>query len=353
MDSQQYYFDRPHSNIALKERDVERLESFGFSAKEVLGRGAFALVFKVGDGKGKIFAIKKQFVPKERVGRVSAFESVPPHPNVLRLLRVLQNGEFVGSSQLSYEVYEQYDMNLQQLIDSLRTHRIAFPRNLLRHIIVSLLRGLAHLHSHRIIHRDLKPSNVLLKFGAISTLLPLNTLEEEMIYYNDDRPQDVQVVISDLNHVIGPEEVRATTYVSTRMYRAPELLLGFLNYSSSVDMWALGCVIGEMIRLQPLFPGDSGLAVLCTILTTLGTIDPLLVERYTGKKLQLFPVSRVQPIEFRANGDDPIVFELMKALLDLDDRRRPAADISLSVFLRNIWLESCRVQEINSSHNPY
>jgi len=48
-----------------------------------------------------------------------------------------------------------------------------------------------------------------------------------------------------------------TEYVATRWYRSPELLLGVHSYGPEVDMWAIGCLIGEMATGDPLFPGDS------------------------------------------------------------------------------------------------
>jgi len=48
-----------------------------------------------------------------------------------------------------------------------------------------------------------------------------------------------------------------TEYVATRWYRAPELLIGSVNYEKSVDIWSIGCIMGELILSQPLFPGES------------------------------------------------------------------------------------------------
>jgi cyclin-dependent kinase-like len=61
-----------------------------------------------------------------------------------------------------------------------------------------------------------------------------------------------------------------TDYVSTRWYRAPELLVGDANYSKSVDVWAIGCILAEISNGIPLFPGDSDLHTLQLILKTVG-----------------------------------------------------------------------------------
>lgn len=66
-----------------------------------------------------------------------------------------------------------------------------------------------------------------------------------------------------------------TDYVATRWYRAPELLLGSTNYGFGVDMWAIGCIMGEISDGQPIFPGDSEVDQLYIIQKVLG---PLTVE---------------------------------------------------------------------------
>jgi kinase len=61
------------------------------------------------------------------------------------------------------------------------------------------------------------------------------------------------------------------SYICSRYYRAPELIFGATNYSQSIDVWSLGCVIAELLLGQPLFPGDSGVDQLVEIIKILGT----------------------------------------------------------------------------------
>ena len=57
----------------------------------------------------------------------------------------------------------------------------------------------------------------------------------------------------------APQDVCLTDYVATRWYRAPEILLGCKKYTTGVDIWSLGCILGEMLLRRPLFPGNSTL----------------------------------------------------------------------------------------------
>jgi serine/threonine protein kinase len=99
-------------------------------------------------------------------------------------------------------------------------------------ISFEMLQGLAYMHKHGFFHRDMKPENLLVVKGVIK--------------------------IADFGLA---RETRSlppyTEYVSTRWYRAPEVLLRSTNYSSPIDMWAIGTIIAEIITLQPLFPGST------------------------------------------------------------------------------------------------
>jgi mitogen-activated protein kinase 15 len=72
---------------------------------------------------------------------------------------------------------------------------------------------------------------------------------------------------------VEPEEETEpflTEYIATRWYRAPEILLGSKKYSKAVDVWSFGCLIGEIIKGRPLFPGNSTLNQIERVLTWTG-----------------------------------------------------------------------------------
>lgn len=77
------------------------------------------------------------------------------------------------------------------------------------------------------------------------------------------------------------DESLLTEYVSTRWYRAPELLVGSKSYDKSIDIWAVGCMIPEMLTGRPLFPGNSNYETLAFVLKTLGNnLTKAQVETY-------------------------------------------------------------------------
>ena len=69
---------------------------------------------------------------------------------------------------------------------------------------------------------------------------------------------------------VEAQESELTEYVVTRWYRAPEIMLATQAYSKAIDVWAVGCIMAELISKKPLFPGDDYIHQLKLIVDTLG-----------------------------------------------------------------------------------
>lgn len=115
-----------------------------------------------------------------------------------------------------------------------------------------LLSGLLEMHKHSIIHRDLKPSNILITQKGV-------------------------IKIGDFGSAVSLEDKKNGEFSIegfSRWYKAPELLFGCRNYNSSIDIWALGCIMGELINGSPLFPGVNEIDQLARIGVILGSPSP-------------------------------------------------------------------------------
>ena len=124
-----------------------------------------------------------------------------------------------------------------------------------RRYVWQLARAVAHCHRLGIVHRDIKPENLLVNPRSDRA----NALK--LCDFGFARP---------LRAKAGRAASPLTDYVATRWYRAPELLLGSTSYGFEVDAWAIGCIMGELIDGQPLFPGESDVDQLYVIQKAMG-----------------------------------------------------------------------------------
>ncbi|RVX04191.1 Mitogen-activated protein kinase 4 [Vitis vinifera] len=131
-----------------------------------------------------------------------------------------------------YIVYELMDTDLHQIICSNQSLTDDHCQDL-QYFLYQLLRGLKYVHSANVLHRDLKPSNLLLNANC-----------------------DLKIGDFGLARTTSETDFM-TEYVVTRWYRAPELLLNCSEYTAAIDIWSVGCILGEIMTREPLFPGKD------------------------------------------------------------------------------------------------
>lgn len=219
--------------------EVEDHISMKYEIKKRLGKGAYGIVWKAVDRQtGEVVAVKKIFdafrnrTDAQRTFREIMFlQEFGDHANIVKLLNVIraQNDKDI------YLVFEYMDTDL---------HAVIKKGNLLkdihkRYVMHQLLKATKYLHSGNVIHRDQKPSNILLDADCFVKLCDFG-LARSLCQIQEDAGNPA-----------------LTEYVATRWYRAPEILLGSTRYTKGVDMWSIGCILGEMLLGQPLFPGTS------------------------------------------------------------------------------------------------
>ena len=135
-----------------------------------------------------------------------------------------------------------------------------FDVKVVKNMAIQLLIALRFLKKTNIIHCDLKPENILLK------------------YYNKS-----MIKVIDFGSSCLCDE-RLYTYIQSRFYRAPEIILG-LPYDYSIDIWSFGCIICELITGQPIFAGDSENDQFACFLEVLGLPPEYLVEKSSRKNV--------------------------------------------------------------------
>jgi len=216
-----------------------------YEIQQRVGRGAYGIVWKaVSVETGEVVAVKKIFdafqnaTDAQRTFREIMFlQELGDHENILKLLDVMK----AENNRDIYLVFEYMETDLHAVIRANILEEVHKE-----YIIYQLLKALKFLHSGGVIHRDLKPSNLLLNSDCL-----------------------LKVGDFGLARSIDRDNV-LTDYVATRWYRAPEILLGSQQYTAGVDMWSVGCILGELIGGKPMFPGSSTMNQLDRILELTG-----------------------------------------------------------------------------------
>ena len=131
----------------------------------------------------------------------------------------------------------------------------------IQRIIFQVLRAVHFCHEHNCIHRDVKPENILVTKEGIVKLCDFGFARL----------------------LTGPGD-EYTDYVATRWYRAPELLVGDTQYGSPVDVWAIGCVFGELLSGNAIWPGRSDVDQLYLMKKTLGDLIPRHVDIFRSNQ---------------------------------------------------------------------
>ncbi|KAL5051505.1 hypothetical protein BDW71DRAFT_202680 [Aspergillus fruticulosus] len=205
--------------------------------------------------RGTLVAIKtmkKNFdslAPCLELREVIFLRTLPPHPHLVPALDI-----FLDPLTRKLHIAMEYmDGNLYQLMKA-RDHKYLDGKHV-KSILYQILCGLDHIHAHHFFHRDIKPENIL-----VSTSAPNDSTFSR--YSNlvtpPSTPPTYTVKIADFGLARETHsKLPYTTYVSTRWYRAPEVLLRAGEYSAPVDMWAVGAMAVEIATLKPLFPGGN------------------------------------------------------------------------------------------------
>ncbi|XP_061483227.1 cyclin-dependent kinase-like 5 isoform X4 [Rhineura floridana] len=196
-----------------------------------------------------------------------------------------------------YLVFEYVEKNMLELLEEMPN---GVPPEKVKSYIYQLIKAIHWCHKNDIVHRDIKPENLLISHNDILKLCDFGFAR----------------------NLSEGSNANYTEYVATRWYRSPELLLG-APYGKSVDMWSVGCILGELSDGQPLFPGESEIDQLFTIQKVLG---PLPAEQmklfYSNPRFHglRFPaVNHPQSLERRYLGIlSGVLLDLMKNLLKLD-----------------------------------
>ncbi|XP_029611467.1 serine/threonine-protein kinase MAK isoform X7 [Salmo trutta] len=266
-----------------------------------LGDGTYGSVLMGKNNEsGELVAIKRmkrKFYSWEECMNLREVKSLKKlnHANVVKLKEVIRENDHL------YFVFEYMKENLYQLM---KDRNKLFPESAIRNISFQIFQGLSFIHKHGFFHRDMKPENLLCMGPELVKIADFGLAREIR-----SRPP-------------------YTDYVSTRWYRAPEVLLRSSIYSSPIDMWAVGCIMAELYTLRPLFPGNSEVDEIFKICQVLGTVKKSdWPEGYQLASAMNFRFPQCVPTHLKTlipNASTEAI-ALMKDLLMWDPKKRPTA----------------------------
>lgn len=297
--------------------------------KKALGKGSFGVVYEgtytdLG-GREMPAAIKKVYQDKRYKNRELDIMKLIKHPNIVELYH-----HYITSGEKDDEVYLNLVMELIPDTGYKVTKTYAKSNRIMPLIYVKLysyqlLRAISALHSMDVCHRDIKPQNLLIN------------------------PDSGRLVICDLGSAkqLIPSEANVA-YICSRYYRAPELIFGCTYYTTAIDIWSIGCVIGEFIKGRPMFPGESGIDQLIEIIKLLGTPTKKQMQNmnnfFEGYK---FPHVKVKTWEHYFDGCDSDTIEFLKRLITYSPQER----ITAIEALAHPWFDELKVQGVKLPEN--
>ncbi|CAJ0931049.1 unnamed protein product, partial [Mesorhabditis belari] len=244
--------------------------AYRYEVLKVIGKGSFGQVIKAYDHKYQQYVALKLVRNEKRFHRQADEE--------IRILDHLRRQDTDGSHNIIHMLdyfnfrnhkcitFELLNINLYELIKKNKFQ--GFSLHLVRKFAYSMLQCLDLLNKNRLIHCDLKPENVLLKQQGRSGI--------KVIDFGSSCFDDQRIY----------------TYIQSRFYRAPEVILGS-KYGMPIDMWSLGCILCELLTGYPLLPGEDENDQLALIIELLGMPPPKVLEN--AKRSRTFISSKGYP----------------------------------------------------------
>ncbi|CAD7936392.1 unnamed protein product [Amoebophrya sp. A120] len=292
-----------------------------YDVVQKLGKGAYGIVWKAIDKKSRdVVALKKCYdafqnaTDAQRTFREIMFlQDLSGHENIVHLINVLK----ADNDRDIYIVTDYMESDLHAVI---RANILEDIHK--QYIIYQMLRCLKYMHTGKMLHRDIKPSNILLNSDCLVKVCDFG-LARTATQMSQEKGDPAPVL---------------TDYVATRWYRAPEILLGSTSYTYGVDIWAVGCILGELLNGKPIFPGSSTMNQLDRILEVTGRPSAedvaALQSPFAETMLESLPSNRHRTLDnnrfkemFPSASNEALSF--LRECLKFNPQRRISAEKSL------------------------
>jgi len=301
---------------------------------EPMSHGAYGIVCSAED------EVTRQSVAVKKIEGV--FEHITITKRTLRELRILRHLQhenlvqiksiFIPANKADFEdIYVVSELMETDLASTLRSAQ-PLSDDHCQFFLYQILRGMKYVHSAQVIHRDLKPRNLLVNSNCDLKICDFGL---------------ARVQFSDKAWVCP-----MTEYVCTRWYRAPEVLCSWTDYSTSIDMWSIGCILAELLTRKPLYPGHNTQHQLDLIIGLLGSPEGEELAKIPNEKCRKFikslPKTMGRSFEQVFANDQPLAQDFLARTLRWD----PAARMTVAEAIMHPYLEKLHCPEDEPVRGP-
>jgi len=317
-----------------------------------LGEGTYGMVYKAFDTEDdNLVAIKKVRCENEKDGfpifviREIKILKQLMHQNVISLKDVLVDKKSKTEASF-YLVFEYMNHDLMGFLESRKKQPL--QENQICYLFYQLSEAVAHCHQQGFMHRDLKCSNLLLNNTGILKLADFGLSRPYQKYQPNDYKTAYAGGAAGNQNVMRPY----TNKVITLWYRPPELLLGYEHYTPAVDVWSMGCILGEMFLLRPLFSANSELSMLDVIFKICGTPNtenwPQVSKIPAYNSVSRWKQHKRIVLEEYREKIDGLALDLLDRMLTLDPTQR----ISSTDVIQHQWILNLDQDEVKPFNLP-
>jgi mitogen-activated protein kinase 1/3 len=306
-----------------------------YSVVKKLGQGAYGVVCSCKDNEKNILVAMKKIqnafedlIDAKRIVREIRLLHFLNHPSIIKLFDVEKPKDLANFNDI-YFATEYMDTDLHKVIYS----KQPLSDSHYQYFIYQLIAGVNYLHSANVIHRDLKPQNILVN-------------------------KDCQIKICDFGLGRGlPEEGdgtddgsgNLTEYVTTRWYRAPEVILCPSQYSKAMDIWSIGCIFAELMARCPIFRGENYLDQIKKINEILGSPDEndmsYIADSNARKFITNLPKNKKIGFNQIFPNGNPLAIDLLEKMLCFNPQKR----INIEQCLNHPYFKDIRDKNLETT----
>ena len=304
-----YYMPVPR-NLGELQEEVDALDP-RYRLEKIIGHGSYGMVIRARDTTDNCQVAIKRINSEIFAETILALRIL----REIKLLSHFHDENIVGIRNILSPPTEEFtefylvmDMMETDLKQVLRSNQKLTDAHI-QFFLYQALRALKVIHSAGVIHRDVTPSNILVNTNCDLKICDFGLAKEET------------------------EGAERTDYVTMRWYRAPDLVMEHRHYDAQVDVWGVGCILGELLGSKPLFPGKDRVNQLDKILDITGTppeeevlsLGSTAAQRYVMRKSSRNPVDFTE----RYPQANPLAVDLLEKLLKFHPKNRITVDQAL------------------------